>query len=135
MKNSQKPMPNVFHRSEYQEQCAVFEWAELNTNKYPCLALLFGSLMGVKLPVRVLAMAKRAGMKKGKPDINLPVPMGGFCGLWIELKVKGNDMTPDQVKMGLLLRAFGNAVYKAYGSKEAIKIIKHYLDGKITKEV
>jgi hypothetical protein len=55
------------------------------------LALLFGSLMGTRRPPKYLNKAIKAGMKKGKPDINLPVTMGGYRRLWIELKKKGGE--------------------------------------------
>ena len=73
-------------RSEFEDQVAVFEWAALHEWRWPCLALLFGSIMGVHLPPKYLNKCLKAGMKKGKPDINLPFPMGGYIGLWIELK-------------------------------------------------
>lgn len=126
-------MFSVFHRSEYQEQCAVFDWSKMNEHKYPCLKLLFGSLMGVKLPVRVLAMMKRAGMKKGKPDIQLPVPRGGFCGLWIELKVRPNDTTPEQNEKLQHLAHEGNAAYKIYGAAGTIRIIEAYINNEIRR--
>lgn len=129
-----KPMESVLHRSEYQEQCAIFEWSKMNEGLYPCLELLFGSMMGVYLPVKILAKLKRAGMKKGKPDINLPVPRGGFHGLWIELKIKGNDTTTEQVKTLKHLAAEGNAAYKCVGAAATIRIIEAYVKGEITKE-
>ncbi len=130
--------PNIpgspFIRAEYQEQCAVFEWAAGMEHKWPCLKLLFGSLMGTKLPPKYLNKAKKAGMKTGKPDINLPVPMGGFCGLWIELKrIKGKKPTDEQEVMLKNLAIVGNAVYLANGSAAAIRTIKQYLEGKIKK--
>ena len=65
-------------RSEYEDQVAVFQWAAINQPRWPCLKLLYGSLMGTHVPIKLLNKAKKAGMKKGKPDLNLPVPMGGY---------------------------------------------------------
>ena len=123
------------NRSEYKDQVAIFEWAALHEHRWPCLALLFGSLMGVKLHPGQLNKAKKAGMKKGKPDINLPVPRGGFCGLWIELKrLKGNDATPDQLRVLRHLKAERNAVFIEKGSEAAIRTIKAYVKGEIKKD-
>lgn len=133
MKKDRGPKSSPFHRSEYQEQCAVFDWARKMEHKYPSLKLLFGSLMGVKLPVRVLAMMKKAGMKKGKPDIQLPVPRGGFHSLWIELKVRPNDTTPEQNETLGALAAEGNAAYKIYGAAGTVKIIEAYLNNEIRR--
>ena len=73
---------------EADEQAALFRWAELLQNRIPELALLNGSLNGVYLSKAQAGKAKAAGMKKGFPDINLPVPRGGYHGLYIELKIK-----------------------------------------------
>jgi hypothetical protein len=122
---------SVFHRSEYEEQVAVFEWAKMNEHLYPCLELLFGSLMGVHLSPKLLNKVTKAGMKKGKPDINLPVSRGGFHGLWIELKIPGNGLSPDQEKMCRHLAAEGNAVYKCVGAASTTRIIEAYVKGEI----
>ena len=121
-------------RSEYEDQCAVFEWAASMEYKWPCLKLLFGSLMGVKLTPKQLNKFTKAGMKKGKPDINLPVPMGNYCGLWIELKKKGGDDPTDEQEITLKnLAVVGNAVYSCKGSAAAIMIITDYLKGDIQR--
>lgn len=73
-------------------------------------------------------------MKKGKPDINLPVTMGGYCGLWIELKKKGGEKPrEDQVKTLKMLAVVGNAVYVCKGIAAATRIIENYLKGKISR--
>lgn len=126
---------NLLGRPEYEDQAAVFEWAAGMEYKWPCLKLLFGSLMGVKLPPKYLNKYKKAGMKAGKPDINFPVPMGGFCGLWIELKRIGGDKPTDEQDLTLKnLAIVGNAAYVCYGSTAAIRTITRYLEGKITRE-
>lgn len=123
-------MKPIDDRPEYEDQCAVFEWSALNEHKWPCLALLFGSLMGANLSPKQLNKAKKAGMKTGKPDINLPVPMGGYCGLWIELKRKGGgNPTKEQNKMLNRLVLVGNAVFVCRGSAAAIQVIEDYLQG------
>lgn len=121
-------------RTEYEDQVAVFEWALRNEYRYPDLELLFGSIMGVKLHPKILNKMRKAGMKKGKPDINLPVPMGGFCGLWIELKRSGGKKpSPEQVATLQALAKAGNAAYSCQGSSAAIRIIEAYLKGEIFK--
>lgn len=123
------------HRSEYEEQVAVFRWAHFYESKWPCLKLLFGSIMGIYLPIKYLNKLKKAGMKKGKPDINLPVPRGGYCGMWIELKaIGGKKPTAEQVATLEHLAAEGNACFTCYGADAAMLIIKAYLSGEIKKE-
>lgn len=72
--------------TEHQEQAALFEWAELQAKAIPELWLLNGSLNGVRLTIGQAVKAKKAGMKKGFPDINLPVKRGEYGALYIELK-------------------------------------------------
>ena len=73
---------------EADEQAALFRWAEQHSHFYPELALLNGSLNGVRLSTGQAVKAKKQGMKSGFPDIQLPVAMGGYHGLFIELKIK-----------------------------------------------
>ena len=73
---------------EADEQAALFRLAEKYENIYPELKLLNGSLNGVKLTIGQGVKAKAHGMKKGYPDIQLPVSRGGYHALYIELKIK-----------------------------------------------
>lgn len=125
-----------FSRSEYEDQVAIFEWSERLEYKWPCLALLFGSLMGIHLPPKYLNKAAKAGMKKGKPDINLPVARGGYHGLWIELKRSGGEKPrADQERTLRLLAGEGNAAYSCFGSKAAIETITNYILGYIRRDL
>ena len=78
----------VLKTIESDEQAALFRWAKMMERYHPELALLNGSLNGVKLTIGQAVKAKKQGMKKGFPDIQLPVPRGGYHGLFIELKIK-----------------------------------------------
>ena len=119
---------------EYDAQVAVFEWAALNETRYPCLKLLFGSLMGIHLPPGLLNKARKAGMKKGKPDINLPVPRGGHCGLWIELKAGDNKPTPEQNETLQALYDEGNSCHVCWGSAATTEIIEAYVRNEIRRD-
>jgi len=121
--------------SEYDAQVAIFEWAHLYELQYPDLWLLNGSIMGgTGVSPRILNKFKKAGMKKGKPDINLPVPRGGYFGLWIELKRKGGpNPTQDQIEWLIRLGQAGHYAVCCKGSQAAITVIKAYISGKIIK--
>ena len=114
--------------SEYQEQCAVFTWAQLMENKYPELGLLNSSLNGVRLAIGPAMKAKRAGMKAGFPDIFLPVARNGYHGLFIELKRKGGAKpSPDQQVWLTNLSTEGYSCFCCKGAEAAIKTIGIYL--------
>ncbi len=59
---------------------------------------------------------------------------GGFCGLWIELKIPGNDVSPDQDKTLRRLAEEGNAVYKCIGAAATIRIIEAYVNDEIKRD-
>lgn len=112
---------------ESDEQAAIFQWRDLNLNKYPELHLLEGSMNGVKLPIGLAVKAKAAGMRKGKPDIELPVSRGRYHGLFIELKFGRNSPTREQVEYMGRLGDEGNLCVVCYGAKAAVDSIISYL--------
>ena len=115
---------------EHEAQCAVIEWAEWNTSKYPELELLHHCPNGEKRDKAVAARLKRAGTKAGIPDLHLPVSRGAFTGLYIEMKAKGGRLSPAQAKMIRRLRDENNDVKVCYSASEAIAVIEVYLSGK-----
>ena len=70
---------------------------------------------------------KAEGVRPGVPDVHLPVPHGGYCGLWIELKVGRNRTTPAQDEMIDRLRAYGNRVEVCYGWIAAWDVLLEYM--------
>jgi len=124
---------------EHDEQVALFFWAELNKNKVPELELLLAIPNGAYHGGHwsVANRMKEEGVKKGVPDIFLPVPMtylnegqvvGMKAGLWIEMKAGKNKTSPDQDWWIGKLRDMGYRVEVCYSAEDAIKIIKEYLD-------
>lgn len=110
------------------EQEQIFLWKKCNQNKYPDLKLLNGSMCGVRLMPGQRVKAKRQGMPKGFPDINLPIVKYPWVGLYIELKrVKGGVVSPEQKWWLERLNEQGYYAVVARGHKEAIGFIKSYL--------
>src|SRR5690554_620263 len=72
--------------SEDQEQAWLFQWARRNEKEIPELARLFAIPNGGHRSKRTAALLKLTGVKRGVPDIFLPLPRNGYHGLWIELK-------------------------------------------------
>jgi len=116
--------------SEYQHQVKIFEWADMMSVQKPELKLLNASLMGVHLSFKILNKYRKAGVKKGYPDIFLPVPKGIFHGLFIELKkVGGSAPTKEQTEWLNELVGWGYDCYCCKGSQAAISTIESYLNG------
>jgi len=128
-----KKIPDT--RSEFSHQCSIFLWAAYMACNYPELILLNGSLNGVRLPWGLAKKAKAAGMKKGYPDLFLPVARGGYHGLFMELKVKRNYCTPAQRWWLEALRKQGYYAVSIRGEERAKVVIIDYLNGHYVRSV
>lgn len=114
--------------SESAEQTALIAWANMQKGAYPALGLLYhvpnegnrGVVGGVK--------ANREGLKKGVPDLCLPVAMGQYHGMYIELKrQRGAYPTEEQVWWLEQLSRNGYCVCWCRGFEEARHAIMDYL--------
>ncbi|MEN6312770.1 MAG: VRR-NUC domain-containing protein [Clostridiaceae bacterium] len=115
--------------SESTEQQALFEWAEITAKKTPELKLLFAVPNGGKRNITTAVRLKKEGVKSGVPDICLPVPCGGFHGLYIEMKVGRNKPAANQIWWIGQLRKHGYRVDVCYSWGEAVKVITEYMIG------
>lgn len=113
------------------EQIHLFDWAAMQSGKYPELTLLFHIPNGGKRDAREAARFKRMGVKAGVPDLFLPVPRGKYHGLFIELKSPGGRLSDHQKEWLKLLSASGYAACVCFGFEEAVRDIVNYLERKI----
>jgi hypothetical protein len=115
---------------ESEEQQAVITWAIMSRGKWPELKMLYHVPNEGARSVTYAAQLKRMGMRRGVPDLCLPVARGGFHGLYIELKrYAGSRVTPEQQEWIEDLAAQGFRAVICYGADEAIAEIKRYLGG------
>ena len=129
MKKTSKRKITLPCRTEYQEQAAIFRLAQIHCRQYPELRWLNGSLNGVRLTIGQAVKMKKAGMKSGFPDLNLPVKRGGYPGLYIELKrIKGGRVEPEQREWREFLLSQGYAHYFCKGCDEAWRVIIDYFN-------
>ena len=113
--------------SEHEEQSVLMQWAAIASSSQPALYLLFAIPNGGhRLPSVAVAM-KREGLKKGMPDLMLPVARCGYHGLFLELKAAGGRLSPEQrrVRDLLISEGFGHAV--CYGYEAARQVLVDYL--------
>ena len=115
--------------TEAQEQGALFKWSmQPNVRQlYPELKLLHHIKNETRGGAAQVVIDKKQGVKKGVPDLCLPVARGGYHGLYIEMKFGGNKPTENQLAWILGLKRNGYAVMVCYGAKEAQDAIRRYL--------
>lgn len=119
---------------EYEDQVNIFKWAKLMETQYPELEMLNGSLNGVRLTIGQAVKAKKAGMKKGFPDINLPVPKADYHGLYIELKREFKGVVSKEQKKWIDdLNKYGYIAIVCEGYKDCINFIESYLNHETIK--
>ena len=122
-------MPNRVPR-EAEEQVALFKWAAYaaNTGKWPELRLCYHVPNGGSRDVREARNLKAQGVKAGVPDICLPVPRGGYHGLYIELKrCKGGRVSEEQAVWIDRLNRLGYRAVICKGWEAARHEIESYL--------
>lgn len=113
---------------EDQEQAALIRWAQMQSGKYPDLELLYHVPNEGKRSVIGGVKMQHQGLKKGVPDLCLPVPVGAYHGMYIELKRQsGSVPSPEQVWWLDALSRNGYCVCWARGWEEARQAIMDYL--------
>ena len=113
---------------ESEEQSALFKWANLMEKRMPELRLLYhipnGGLRNLPEAVHLTAQ----GVRRGVPDMCLPVARHGFHGLYIELKRrKGSKTSTEQTEWIDLLTMQGYKAEVCHGFDEARATIEGYL--------
>jgi hypothetical protein len=59
--------------------------------------------------------AWQEGAVAGIWDMHVPYPAQGCPGMYLEFKVKGNTLTPEQSEFGEAMKALGYRMVVAYG--------------------
>lgn len=117
--------------SESAHQKAVIQWCSMNKEA----GLIFAIPNGTHIKSHQgRAKAKAEGLKKGVPDLMLPIPRHGFNGLFIEMKKPKDDKSPagrpsrEQLKWLDDLAEQGYMTALCVGSDAAITVIEGYLN-------
>jgi hypothetical protein len=114
-------------KDEHAEQAALFSWAEFARSCYPELAMMFAIPNGGHRHKAVAVRMKAEGVKRGVPDICLPVPRRPWHGLYIELKTKAGGVSREQRRWLALLSRMGYRAEVCRGWKQAQAVIEDYL--------
>lgn len=73
------------------------------------------------------ARLKRMGLRKGFPDLIIPLVRGKYHGLFIEMKYNGGKTSTDQDDWLNRLASEGYACAVCYSAEDAIRLIEKYL--------
>lgn len=118
--------------SEDEEQIMVMKWAEMQMGRWPDLRWLFHIPNGGKRRKTEAARFKAMGVKPGVPDLCLPVPIGRYHGLYIEMKRReGGKLSEDQREWIDGLSENGYCVRRCDGWQEAVRVLEDYLRGRM----
>jgi hypothetical protein len=121
---------------EKHDQANLYSWCLAQSGRWPELGMIYaipnaGGFTGgfKKNRGRVMQML-RQGVRKGVPDLCLPVARGGFHALYLEMKREGEEQpTEDQLLWHKALRAQGNCVIVAVGFVAGCAALTDYLKG------
>lgn len=116
--------PKQIIPTEHEEQKKVIEWCD----KHPIAKHIFSIPNGSHKSPAMAAKFKREGLRSGVPDLFLPVALGGFHGLFIEMKRRqGSKVSVEQFAWGKVLNEQQYCWMHCYGADDAIRVIESYL--------
>jgi hypothetical protein len=127
---NKKGMPPVRRQHpEHDAQVALFKWRELRAPKHPALGLLFACPNGMRTSMRTAVKAKAEGLRRGVPDVWLPVPTPNreYVGVVIEMKAPKGRTSPEQRAWMEMLTEHGWRCAVCYSAAEAIAVLCDYL--------
>ena len=117
--------------TESAEQQWLFKWAAYESGAHPELELMYHIPNEGQRSRATGGRLRAEGLKKGVPDICLPVARMGFHGLYIELKrIKNGRATEEQRAWLKKLTAEGYLACICHGGQAAAEVITDYLNGK-----
>lgn len=111
---------------------AFFDYCRAKAKRHPAYALAYHIPNERKCSIARRVAMKKAGVKKGIPDICVPVSCSGYHALYIEMKCKPNRASPEQIELLEHLNQVGNYARLCWSAKEAIEIMDKYINGLLT---
>tara|TARA_R110002051_G_scaffold323700_1_gene418175 strand:- start:2779 stop:3186 length:408 start_codon:yes stop_codon:yes gene_type:complete len=120
--------------SEHDEQVALFDWVKLYAREEPRLRTMFAipnqGGQGKGAIIRGKKMV-REGLRKGVPDIFLPVVTHEFGGLFIEMKSEKGRPSEEQIEYLNMLTEAGYLCGICHSFEQARSLIMDYLNSEL----
>ena len=118
---------------EHHEQRALISLCQLHENRYPGLELIFHVPNEGKRGKAEAGILAALGLKRGVPDLCLPVARRGWFGLYIEMKRRKNShATVEQKWWRAKLSMQGYMCVIIEGCEVAWHLIEWYMKGDMT---
>lgn len=117
-----------FYPTETKIQQGIIKWAKMQSCAQPELKLLYAIPNGANVPIVNRKRLVAEGMKKGIPDLCLPIPRRDYGALYIEVKTQKGNLSKDQKEMINLLEQNGNCVIVVRTVFQAVDGIMSYLN-------
>lgn len=114
---------------EHHEQTFLIRWADtVIADLHPNAGKLFAIPNGGHRNKQVALKLKEEGVRAGVLDLFFPEARGGYFGLWIEMKVRPNRPSPEQ--LARLQQHLADGYYAAvcYGHEQAQVLLLWYLE-------
>lgn len=119
---------------EQEHQITYFQILAANEKKFPVVRWIHASMNGASASSTASAgLRKMLGQKAGVADVFIPVPMKGFHGCWIELKIKPNTLSAEQREFLSDMKDQGYYVKAAWSCDEMLDITEMYLGIKLNR--
>ena len=118
--------------TESNEQIAAMDWLRAQHPKIALHTLHIGNER--KATYYAGYIMKRMGVLKGASDLFMAWPLGGFHGLFIEVKSKVGRPSQEQKEFIERMNSVGYMARVCYGADEVINTMKAYLSQKFTME-
>ena len=116
--------------TEHDLQASIVAECALRANQDHAYSMLFAVPNGGDRNVIVARKLKAEGVKRGVPDLVLPVARHGMHGLFLELKIRPNKPSKEQKAWAKHLIAEGYMVATVYDDPvEAMRLITWYVEG------
>lgn len=115
-------------KSEHELQVAIVTRSLILAERHPEILLLHAVPNGDFRGWGVGTKLKAEGVIPGVPDLFMPVPKGGFHGLYLELKRKGGKVRDEQWEFMEAVHEQGYFVRIANHLQTALEIIENYLE-------
>ena len=116
--------------SEAKHQQAVIKWSQQPSIRaqWPELALLYHIKNETTEGAARVAVDRAMGVKKGVPDLFLPVPRRHYHGLYIEMKTETGRTSEAQDWWGEKLLEQGYMWEVCHGWQSAVRVLEWYLN-------